>query len=198
MHLNSRRIFELHARPLFRSGMRVLEIAPDGNRTLFHAVGDPSITWESINLIPTDASYHIGRDGLTHVTTDAYRYPLAVDSYDVVASANVMEHIRKPWLWMRELVRVCKRGGRVVTVVPLNWGYHPEPIDCWRAFPDGIAALYEDAGLEVELARCESVVGLRSRLDVAGLKYLVKRVIRRPLKGQPFLASDTICIGRKP
>jgi hypothetical protein len=31
------------------------------------------------------------------------------------------------------------------------WVYHEAPIDCWRMFPEAMRALYEEAGLIVEL-----------------------------------------------
>ena len=65
--------------------------------------------------------------------------------------------MRKIWLWIKELTRVCKVGGLVITINPVSWPYHEHPIDCWRAFPEGMRALYEDASLEVLLSIFESL-----------------------------------------
>jgi hypothetical protein len=51
MHLNSRLIFEKHAKPLFRDGMRVLEIGPDGFPSTYRRiVGNDTIAWENIDM----------------------------------------------------------------------------------------------------------------------------------------------------
>ena len=198
MHPNSLNLFATHAKPYFKSGMRVLEVAPEGGNSLRKCVNDTSIKWEAINLEPEDKKYVIQKlEGLI-VTHKPYEYPIESNTYDIVVSANVFEHVPKVWVWMKELARVCKPGGHVITVAPLNWGYHAEPIDCWRAYPEAMKGVYDDAGLVVEKALFESTDTWKSRANVAGLKYVVKKIINWPLKGQPWYASDTICIGRKP
>ena len=77
----------------------------------------------------------------------------------------------------------------MITITPLNWGYHPEPVDCWRAYPEGLRAVYEDAGLRVETALCESTEKWQARVNIDGFKYLIKRSIGWP-HGRPlFLAT---------
>jgi len=199
MHPNSQKLFELHAKPYFKSGMRVLEVAPESHpSTLYRSVNDASIKWDSINLEPEDKAYVIPKTEGMIVTHKPYEYPIPDGTYDIVTSANVFEHVPKPWLWMRELARVVKRGGYVVTVAPLNWGYHAEPIDCWRAYPEAMKGVYDDAGLKVEKALFGSTDTWKSRANIDGLKYVVKKVIGWPLKGVPWYAQDTICIGVKP
>lgn len=198
MHPNSQNLFTIHAKPYFKAGMRVLEVAPESHpSTLCRTVNEPSIKWDSINLEPEDKGYVIPKAEGMIVTHKPYEYPIANDTYDIVVSANVFEHVPKPWVWVRELARVCKRGGHVITVAPLNWGYHAEPIDCWRAYPDAMKGVYDDAGLNVEKALFDSTNSWLSRVNIAGLKYIVKRVIKWPVKGEPWLAADTICIGTK-
>jgi len=197
MHPNSLKLFETYGRPHFRDGMRVVEIAPGNPSRLQESVGNQSIRWESVNLAPPDG-YVIPRNGLTFVAAQPYAYPVPDDTYDIVVSSNVLEHVPMPWRWMRELARICKPAGRVITVAPLNWGYHAEPVDCWRAYPDGMKAVYEDAGLRVETALLASTDTWRTRANIEGLKYFVKRLIRWPVKGKPLFAWDTICIGIKP
>jgi SAM-dependent methyltransferase len=198
MHPNSIKLFDIYAKPHFKDGMRVVEIAPNNPSRLKEAVANRSIRWESINLAPPDDRYVVPMEGLTFLATKPYEYPIPDDSYDIVVSSNVLEHVPMPWRWMKELARICKPTGRVITVAPLNWGYHAEPVDCWRAYPDGMRAVYEDAGLQVETVLIESTDTWRTRANVDGIKYLVKWLIRWPLKGKPLFAWDTLCVGIKP
>lgn len=146
MHDNSQQMFERYARPYFAPGMRVLEIGATLDTSAYRrAVGDSSITWETLELVQLP--------GVTHVATDAYHYELPDDHYDVVVSGNVAEHVPRIWDWMAELRRIVKSGGLVVTVTPVSWPYHDAPIDCWRMYPEAMRALCDLTGLRLE--RCE-------------------------------------------
>src|SRR5438105_10645013 len=145
MHQNSKLRFEKYAKKFVRPGIRVLEIGPDKFASYRNIIADRSITWDTVNLAARG-------DGATYIATGEYSFPVADNSYDIVLSGQVMEHVRKIWIWMRELTRVCKPGGHVITVVPCSWPYHEAPYDCWRVFPEGMRALYEDAGLSVTLS----------------------------------------------
>lgn len=185
MHLNSRLIFEKHAKHLFKSGMRVLEVGPGHPSEYKLIVGDDSVKWEGVDLF---ASEH-----LTYLAESEYVFPIESDTFDIVFSAQVIEHVRKIWVWMKELSRVCKRGGRVITINPVSWPYHEAPIDCWRMFPEGMKALYEDAGLTMELSTFESLEPPHST------PYLLKQVIKPYLGREPVVHTvvDTISIGVK-
>ena len=68
------------------------------------------------------------------------------DSYDVVLSVDVFEHIDKPWLAGEEIVRILRPGGLVYTSTLFSWRYHPCPIDYWRYTPEALESLM--VGLE--------------------------------------------------
>lgn len=198
MHRNSVLLFEKYALPYFSSPSRVLEIGPDASPSTYRNVVAPGeISWETIDLYEhADLDYH---------ATDEYHFPLESDTFDIVLSGQVIEHIRKPWVWIHEVTRVCKPGGYVITVIPVSWPYHEAPIDCWRAFPEGMNALYDDAGLEVELSVFESLEmpGFRRRMPGRSSEWQ-SRTLRTAYKmlgkiGFPVeTAYDTITIGRKP
>lgn len=69
--------------------------------------------------------------------------------FDVVVTTQVMEHVRMPWLWIKDVVHIAKLGGLVYVCTPHTIGFHEYPIDCWRAWPDGMRALLEYADVEV-------------------------------------------------
>jgi len=37
----------------------------------------------------------------------------------------------------------------------VSWPYHEAPVDCWRAYPEGIKALFEDSGFSIIVSKCE-------------------------------------------
>lgn len=78
---------------------------------------------------------------------DEYTIPQPNDVWDAVVSLNELEHVRMPWRWVSGLSRVTKPGGIVALVAPISWPYHPVPVDCFRYYPEGLRALFEDAGV---------------------------------------------------
>lgn len=82
--------------------MKVLEIGPDKIPT----------TLQDISHVPeVDPSLDI-----QILANSEYGYPVADAAHDIVVVADVLEHVHKPWVWMRELARVTKPGGYVVTI----------------------------------------------------------------------------------
>lgn len=72
-------------------------------------------------------------------------------SFDIVVSANCLEHARRPWVLVKEMARIVCSGGVVLLMVPMPNAhpYHAYPIDCWRCYTEGMRGLFEDAGLVV-------------------------------------------------
>jgi SAM-dependent methyltransferase len=212
VHLNSRLLFERYAKPYFDDGPRVLELGPDREPSTYWALaGRPRSEWHTADLeaaIGSDGAHRFTPGGpatVTHVMASEYELPVPDQAYDIVLSGQVMEHVRRVWRWMGELARVCRPGGHVITISPVSWPFHEVPFDCWRAYPEGMRALSEEAGLEVVLCRCESLEPRPTRNWYPGLSYAhvahrgrlgeaVKRVIGWPLP----VAVDTITIARKP
>jgi hypothetical protein len=85
-----------------------------------------------------------------------------------VLSGNVIEHVRKIWVWIKEVARATKVGGLVITINPCSWPYHEIPVDCWRAYPEGMRALYDEARLEVLYLTWESLESVSSKRRLPG------------------------------
>jgi SAM-dependent methyltransferase len=78
-----------------------------------------------------------------------YVWGVSDDSYDVVVSTQVIEHVPEPWQWIREIARIVKPMGIVYICTPNTMDYHEYPVDCWRIWPDGMKALARYANLDV-------------------------------------------------
>lgn len=198
MHENARLLFARYAVPLFTNESRVLEIGPDDFPSSFQRlVSTGAIEWHTLDICEEPR--------LTYSAVDPYRFPIPDDTYDIVLSGQVIEHVAKIWDWLRELARICRPEGQVITIGPVSWPYHKSPIDCWRIFPDGMRALYEYAGLHVESSRCESLEAPHLRRPIPGRSSAWQPRRQRVFAGLLNLmnlpverAYDTITIGRKP
>ncbi len=211
MHPNSVLLFRKYALPLFIAGTRVLEVGPDGNPSTYRRQITAPVIWSTADLASqVDAGgerlWGIGAGtDVTFPMRSEYDIPAPNSAFEIVVSGQVIEHVRKPWIWMRELARVCAPGGAVVTVNPVSWPYHEAPIDCWRIYPDGMRALCEEAGLDVELTRWDSLEE-RPLSWFPGKSYNAGRGPRgrmlnraKAIVGWPLpIAFDTITIARKP
>ena len=198
MHKNTQLLFKKHALGYFKPGLRILEIGPNAQPSNFQEiVKDSSLTWHTLDLsfrndIP-----------LTYKTSDENVFPIETGSYDIVLSSSVIEHVRKIWRWMPELARVVRPGGHVITISPVSWEYHEDPVDCWRIYPEGMKALCEDAGLKVLTCEWEALgierlrkIGGSVQLwqKLAGLLNLLHWKLRLPCEA----AFDLMTIAQKP
>ena len=197
MHPNSQMLFAKYALPIFQKGMTVLEIGPDAFPSSYRrAVREDDIEWHTLDLHDNPQ--------LTYPRSEQYRFAIPDETYDVVLSGQVIEHVQKPWKWMPEVARVAKPGGWVVTISPVSWSYHEDPIDCWRMYPEGMKALYEEAGLEEVQSRWDSMEVPGYRRYVPGISLVCQPpFLRRAYKMLGLLgwpverAYDTITVGRK-
>lgn len=84
------------------------------------------------------------------VPKDIYHWDeIADETYDLVLSGQVFEHIEYPWLTIREIARVLKPSGLCILIAPSSGMEHKAPKDCYRYYADGFAALASWADLKV-------------------------------------------------
>lgn len=198
MHTNSLRLFQRYAAQFFKPGVKVLEIGPDTIPSTYQREGLPEgrdLTWHTLEL------HGLGNaKKTTYVSRDEYTFPVQSNSYDVVLSGQVIEHVPKVWIWIKELSRVCKPGGYVITIAPVSWPYHEAPIDCWRIYPDGMKALYEEVQLKTLVNRFETLEVPTNWVARPGMSAPPRNpntIIRRLLRLPIACAFDTITIGKK-
>jgi SAM-dependent methyltransferase len=78
------------------------------------------------------------------VVGDIHALPIPDDTFDCVVSTGTFEHIRAPWVAVKELHRILKPGGLVYIDVPFMQAYHKDPVDYWRFTLDGLRLLCQD------------------------------------------------------
>lgn len=83
------------------------------------------------------------------VLTDVSVLPFASDSFDVVMSHAVLEHLKAPWEAAKEMTRVLKPGGILYSVVPFLQPFHGFPSHYFNMTTSGLRSLFED-DLQIE------------------------------------------------
>lgn len=58
--------------------------------------------------------------------------PFEGETFDTILVTDVLEHIAEPSLFMREISRITRPGGRVLIMVPFFYWIHEQPHDYYR------------------------------------------------------------------
>jgi SAM-dependent methyltransferase len=66
------------------------------------------------------------------------------ESFDVVLSTQMLEHVRDPTKTLSEIGRVLRPGGIALVSTHGVWPYHPVPEDYWRWTHEGLRVLFSD------------------------------------------------------
>lgn len=96
-----------------------------------------------------DADVHLRPDGTV---------PVDDESFDVVLSTQVLEHVGDPGVYLTECFRVLTPGGRMLLSTHGLMVYHPDPVDYWRWTCAGLQRAVTSAGFEIR--RFEGIMGL--------------------------------------
>jgi SAM-dependent methyltransferase len=159
MNTNNIKLFDDKLINYFSSGQRVLEIgAKFGNDKLSHYRKrlinnniDLSYSYADIRNYDLDDEYG------NFVRFDSDNEMDIPDcSFDIVFASNVMEHVSQPWLWIKEIYRVLDFCGLFISLTPISWKHHKDPIDCYRYYPDGAEQILKEGGFCCE--ECEIYV----------------------------------------
>ena len=71
------------------------------------------------------------------------------NSYDVVISGQLFEHLEFFWITMSEIERILKPGGFCCIIAPSGGPKHGSGPDCYRFYEDGMAALARCVDFEI-------------------------------------------------
>lgn len=81
---------------------------------------------------------------------DIVGYENILGVYDVVISGQVMEHVNRPWEWLKSLTQYYRKY--ICIIAPNTLREHKYPLDTYRYFPDGMRDLFDYAEIiELEI-----------------------------------------------
>lgn len=68
------------------------------------------------------------------IYSDIVSIPVEDNSFDFILCTEVFEHVPEPIQAMKELVRICKPGGKILITAPFTSGIHQEPYHFYAGF----------------------------------------------------------------
>jgi SAM-dependent methyltransferase len=101
--------------------------------------------YESADFHKVDKPYAVS----TYVC-DLASIPVEDARYDYIVFNQVLEHVPDPQAVLRELFRVLKPGGRMISTAPLFYEEHETPYDFFRYTQFGTRLLLSKAGFTIE------------------------------------------------
>lgn len=121
-------------------------------------------------------AFDIKRTRGTDFLADAHCLPIQDDSFDLVLSMQVLEHLHSPWIGVREVARVLRPGGWFIGSVAFLKPYHGGSY--YHMTHKGVMHLLGSYGLEVDrIEGAQSVTyalyGMRIPLRTRSIKRLV-------------------------
>jgi SAM-dependent methyltransferase len=168
--------------PWIQSAIHGLLADLGGRRGLHLGCGDIRLDPRLVNLdlSPTPA---------VDVLADAAGLPFPGGIFHLVITQEMVEHVRDPFLVVREVARMLRKGGVLYIQAPFIIGYHPGPEDYWRFTRAGLVRLVEQAGLEcrrVDIAVAPGTGMYRVQVEFAA------GLVARILPGL-YIPTKTIC-----
>ena len=79
----------------------------------------------------------------TDVLCNGDKLPFKDNSFDVVLSLAVLEHVKNPWIHAQEIIRVLKPGGIIYADVPFLQPYHGYPHHYYNMTTAGLRNLFD-------------------------------------------------------
>lgn len=132
------------------------------------------------------------------VLCDGAQLPFNSEIFDLVLASELLEHVSKPSLVLKEAHRVLKFDGHIIITTRFLFPYHPEPTDYYRFTKEALTQLFEEAGFRIwSLEREGGLLLLLGNIFSyygGGAPHPIKEITRL-VAGTLDLADDWLKIG---
>lgn len=132
--------------------MRVLDFGcGDGRSIDIFRTLLPGAQWTGVDIDASPEVKSRRRTDGKFVTYDGYELPFPDRSFELIYTKQVLEHVRKPELALREMARVLSPDGLVIGQTSQFEPYHSYSM--WNFTVYGFKQIVEDAGMHLEELR---------------------------------------------
>lgn len=121
-----------------------------------------------------------------YVVSEDEKIPLKDNSYDVILSTQVLEHIKNPQFYLAESKRLLKENGLFIVSTHGIWPYHAFPSDYNRWTKTGLEEEVRKQGFK--LVRSYSILGPFASVIQFEMLLIAEKLIRLKVMGRFLLA----------
>lgn len=108
------------------------------------------------------------------ITTEGI-VPLPGESFDIVLSVQVLEHVDDVNMYLTEANRLLGKDGLLLLSTHGQWIWHPFPKDLWRWTNEGLSCVIEKSGFEIiDTMWISGPLAYSSQLRLFYLKWLTQ------------------------
>jgi len=111
------------------------KMADSGVQDTYRDIFEPDFKYFGMDVEPGENVDIVGFENLKGRT------------FDIVISGQTMEHVNRPWEWLKSLTPFFSKY--ICIIAPWRFQEHRFPIDTYRYMPDGMRDLFNYAGIEV-------------------------------------------------
>ncbi|HOX28827.1 MAG TPA: class I SAM-dependent methyltransferase [bacterium] len=135
---------------------------------------------------PNFTNLNIGPFPNVDIVADAHHLPYADNSVDAIYCEAVLEHLYDPPRAVREMFRVLRPGGRVLSITPFLQEYHGYPYHYCNFTLTGHSMLYEKVGFEItDSGACVGPMYTVCSLTIRAMNEYFPKLLKVFVKG-PF------------
>ena len=121
-----------------------------GTRLIDYGCGDVPYLPLFADKVAKYVTCDIGINPLAEITiTPDGKVPLPDESFNIVLSVQVLEHVDNVKVYLAEANRLLAKDGLLLLSTHGQWIYHPFPKDLWRWTNEGLTSLIENSGFKV-------------------------------------------------
>ena len=120
------------------------------------------------------------------VVGDASNTLFPEENFDTIISTQLLEHVERPWLVIKEIRRILKRGGVCILTAPFINPSHNDPGDYFRYTTSGIKSLFKNENFEI--IECDSYGQLFTVLS-GFIKFSFFNPYKKPKRGS-YIIND--------
>jgi SAM-dependent methyltransferase len=102
------------------------------------------VRYLGIDYAETRSTFRVEAPDTVYYSGD--RWPLESGLADFVLCTETLEHVAAPDVFLAEMHRVLRPGGRAILTVPFAARWHFIPYDYWRPTPSGLENVLRKAG----------------------------------------------------
>jgi SAM-dependent methyltransferase len=129
---------------------KYIDCAPGQKRLIDYGCGDAPYLPLFVNKVAEYVTCDIEKNPLAEIKIGMdSRVPLPDESFDILLSIQVLEHVDDVTTYLAEANRLLDKNGLMLLSTHGQWRWHPFPRDLWRWTHEGLSCILAKSGFSI-------------------------------------------------